>query len=439
MTKYIINGGQILSGDIIINGSKNAILPIIAASIINKGTTRISNYPEISDVKIMLELLEEIGCQISYIKNNNESIIEIDSNEIHSSKINSDKTCKCRASSLLLGALLGRCHEAELSYPGGCIIGKRPLDLHKKAMEALGFEACFIEDEIKAHMPTNIDHSHSKHIYLNFPSVGATENALLAAAGINCEVHIYGAATEPEIQALGEFLTILGAEISGIGTSHIIIRGKDTYDNQIVTFKIIPDRIEAATYMILAAGIGSNLRIHGVNPTHVSSLTRILQQMGCIIKEYDTGCYKEKDVIYEIEGAVNKGRLKSPELLIARPYPEFPTDAQSLILPLLCISKGSTLVIDNVFPNRFKAAFELEKAGGKIIEKPFGIKICGKRHLHSARLNSYDLRGGAAMILASLFAKGQSEVYDDNYITRGYMNLVESLKNIGADISKTDE
>lgn len=432
MTKYIIDGVHILRGDIKINGSKNAALPILAASILNKGVTRILNCPNISDVHIMCELLEELGCNVTF--STSKSIVEIDATQINSSQILSTKTHKCRASVLLLGALLGRLGQAELSYPGGCIIGERPLDLHKTALEAMGYETNFTEDKIKSAISSFHDTSTSRHVYLNFPSVGATENALLAAAGLGCEVHIYGAATEPEIQSLGEYLTLIGTNISGLGTGHIIISGTLAQANPILSYRNIPDRIETATYMIMGAGLGNKLKIHGANSAHTKSIVAVLRQMGCIIREISTGC--SGDCIYEISQSAYSKRLTAPELIIARPYPGFPTDAQSLILPLLCISKGETIICDSVFPQRFKAAYELVKAGGYITKKPYGILISGRNKLHKAVLNSYDLRGGAAMITAGLFADGQSIIYDNDYIKRGYVNLTQTLRSVGAHITE---
>ena len=431
MTKYIIDGGHILRGDIKINGSKNAALPILAASILNKGITRILNCPDISDVHIMCELLEELGCIITF--STSKSIVEIDATQINSSEILSSKTHKCRASVLLLGALLGRLGQAELSYPGGCIIGERPLDLHKTALEAMGYEVYFTGDKIKSIISSSHDANTSRHVYLKFPSVGATENALLAAAGLGCEVHIYGAATEPEIQSLGEYLILTGANISGLGTGHITISRTSAQEKPILLYKNIPDRIEAATYMIMGAGLGEKLKIHGVNPTHIKSIVTVLRQMGCVIREISNNC---SDCIYEISHSASFKRLIAPELIIARPYPGFPTDAQSLIIPLLCISKGETIICDNVFPQRFKAAYEMVKAGGNITKKPYGILISGRNKLHKAVLNSYDLRGGAAMITAGLFAEGQSTIYDNDYIKRGYVNLTQTLRSVGAHITE---
>jgi len=276
----------------------------------------------------------------------------------------------------------------------------------------------------------------AKHIYLKFPSVGATENALMVAAGLTESVTIYGAATEPEIVCLGNYLSKLGVKIQGLGTGCIKVRGLKEYKQEVISFDIIPDRIEAATFLILAAGIGNNIKIHGIETSHCKEILNILKQMGCDIKEHKYTQNENSFTVLEISDSSVKKKLISPGIIIADAYPAFPTDAQSLILPLLSVSKGETFVIDKIFPKRFKAADELLKMGANITHTDFGIHIQGIKHLEGSTVTSHDLRGGAAMIIAGLLAKGQTIVFDNNYIKRGYDGISEKLRALGADITE---
>lgn len=432
MTKYIINGGHILRGSINISGAKNAILPIMSAAVLNKGITRIMNCPDISDVRISAEILREIGCRVEFIKSSCANTIEIDASDICTTKIGIHNACRCRSSITFLGALLARCKKAEVAYPGGCTIGERPLDIHEAALKAMKINVERGEEYVKAEIDKDSDEE--KHIFLRFPSVGATENAMLAAAGAGHTVNIYGAATEPEIVCLAEYLNILGAKVYGAGTNSIKIEGLQDYSISEINFKVIPDRIETATYLIIASAIGNNVKIHGCNPKHVAAVTDVLRKMGCKINEYDT-------MIELISGAAY-GRLESPGYIIAETYPAYPTDAQSIILPLLAVSKGQTLVSDRIFPERFDAADELIKMGADISSTSHSSTLCGRiikgrRKLKGTCVKSHDLRAGAAMITAGLMAHGKTTVIDNDYIKRGYDNITEKLRSLGADIYET--
>ena len=443
MTKYIINGGRILRGDVTVSGAKNAVLPILSAAVLNNGVTKLLNCPDISDVRITLEILRGLGCDVQWIKKDTANTVIIDASQLDRTKIGAENACKCRSSITFLGALIGRAGEAEVAYPGGCTIGKRPLDIHEAALSAMGIRISSCENYIRAERDNTAEPC-DRHVFLRFPSVGATENALLAAAGSESTVFLYGAATEPEIVCLADYLKTLGAEIKGAGTGCIRIRGKKEYQKELAEFTVIPDRIEAATYLIGAAAIGANVKIRDCNPLHLTPVIKILRSMGCEIKEHfyvrdnTPGSGSLRSTMELVKGAAHR-RLSSPGYIIAEAYPAYPTDAQSLILPLLAAAKGTTLVADRIFPERFAAAEELEKMGARIEKKEFGRIIRGRRRLKSAELYSRDLRSGAAMIIAGLQASGRTIVYDNGYIQRGYDGITEKLRRLGAEIWETQE
>ena len=249
MTKYTINGGYVLRGEVMICGAKNAVLPVLSATLINKGVSRIINCPDISDVRITMDILKDLGCKVKFIKKSPGNIIEVDATEVNKSKIDAGKACLCRSSVTFLGALTARLNEAEVAYPGGCTIGERPIDIHETAMREMGIETTLNNTHIKTKVCRNDCNTEPiKNIYLKFPSVGATENAMMAAAGLEENVIIYGAATEPEILCLGNYLKALGVKIQGLGTGCIKIKGQKEYSKENLIFRIIPDRIEASTY-----------------------------------------------------------------------------------------------------------------------------------------------------------------------------------------------
>ena len=437
MTKYIINGGRVLRGDVMISGSKNAVLPILSATIINRGITTLTNCPDISDVRVTMDILENLGCKVRLTKNEFGNTIQVDATNVTSSTINADKACKCRSSVTFLGALTARLREANVAYPGGCTIGERPIDIHENALSDMGINTFRGDNFIKTQLPfTCRGEACTRNIYLKFPSVGATENSLMAAAGLADTVNIYGAATEPEIICLGNYLKELGAHIEGLGTGHIKVKGQLLYNKENVAFNIIPDRIEAATYLILAAGAGEKMKIHSTVAEHCKETVNVLKHMGCVFKEHKYTCGEQKLSVIELKEGAYKKRLNSPGIVVADAYPAFPTDAQSLLLPLLSVAEGETYVVDKIFPKRFNAAYELVKAGADIRRTAFGIKICGKKSLKGCDLMSHDLRGGAAMVIAGVLANGQTCVFDDDFIKRGYDNLPGKLRALGASITE---
>lgn len=446
MTKYIINGGRILRGEITVSGAKNAVLPILSAAILNNGITKLNNCPDISDVRITIEILRELGCTVQFIKSDRGNSIVVDATNVNCAKIGAEYACKCRSSVTFLGALSARMGEAEVAYPGGCTIGSRPLDIHEAALSAMNIHICSCENYVRAERIYNGGPPNEYHIPLRFPSVGATENVMLAAAGTSDTVYIYGAAMEPEIVCLADYLKAIGTEIEGAGTNCIKMKGKSEYNVEQVDFTVIPDRIEAATYLMAAAAVGVNVKIHGCNPLHIAPVIKTLRVMGCEVKEhfYYTGSHEEDagpcsaciSTMELIKGAAF-GRLETPGYIIAETYPAYPTDAQPIILPLLAAAKGTTLVSDRIFPDRFGAAEELVKMGAQIEKKEYGFIIKGKRTLKGAEVHSSDLRAGAAMIIAGLSAFGRTTIYDNGYIKRGYDGITEKLRLLGAEIWET--
>ena len=416
MSYYIIEGGKKLEGTVKISGSKNASLPIIAASILNKGNTTLYNVPNIHDTQITLEILKYLGCKVS--KKNDK--IEIDSRNINKTEIPEHLMRKMRSTVIIAGAILGRFKEVTFSYPGGCDIGARPIDLHLKAFKKLGIN---IEEEY-GFIRCKCDKIIGKSIDLDFPSVGATENIVLATVLAEGTTTITNAAKEPEIIDLVKCLNKMGAKIEGAGTNKIKITGVKNLKG--IGYRIIPDRIEAGTFLCAAAITGGNIELINTCPKHITAVLSKLEEIGCKLEtKKDTVCL------------TSPKRLKSIEIK-TMPYPGFPTDLQSIFGSMLCIAKGTSVITENIFENRFKYIQELNRMGAEIkIEGKTAI-IKGVRNLTGASVESTDLRGGAALVLAGLASKGETKVNNISYILRGYENLDVKLKKLGANIIKKE-
>jgi len=415
MASYIIEGGKRLIGEVEISGSKNASLPILASTILNAGTNKLYNIPKISDTKITLEILQILGCKI---KRNNGKII-IDSKPMKGTQIPHELMHKMRSTVILAGAILGRFKEVTLSYPGGCDIGARPIDLHLAAFRKMGIQieekSGFIHCKCEKIIGTNIN--------LDFPSVGATENIMLAAVLAEGETKINNAAMEPEIVDLANCLVRMGAKIEGAGTNNIKIIGVKTLNE--VNYKVMPDRIEAGTYLCAAAVTGGRVMLKNVCTEHIEPVINKLEECGCTF-------IREKQVLT----IMAPKKLKAVQIK-TMPYPGFPTDMQAIFVATLTTAKGTSIIVENIFENRYKYTAELNKMGAKIqIEGKTAI-IQGKRKLYGTNVNSTDLRGGAAMIIAGLAAKGTTEVHEIQYIARGYENIEIKLQKLGANIRKT--
>lgn len=415
MASYIIEGGKRLMGEVEVSGSKNASLPILASTILNGGTNKLYNIPKISDTKITLEILQMLGCKV---KRNNGKII-IDSKTMTGTQIPHELMHKMRSTVILAGAILGRFKEVTLSYPGGCDIGARPIDLHLSAFRKMGIQV----EEKSGLITCKCDSIIGANINLDFPSVGATENVMLAAVFAEGETKIHNAAMEPEIVDLANCLIKMGAKIEGAGTNSIKIIGVSKLKE--VSYKVMPDRIEAGTYLCAAAVTGGKVMLKNVCTEHIEPVINKLEECGC---EF----VKEKHSLT----IMAPKKLKAVQIK-TMPYPGFPTDMQAIFVSVLAVAKGTSVVVENIFENRYKYTAELNKMGAKIqIEGKTAI-IQGKRKLYGTKVNSTDLRGGAAMIIAGLAAKGTTEVHEIQYIARGYENIEAKLQKLGANIRKT--
>ncbi len=415
MQKYIVNGGKAICGEMVIPGAKNSVLPILAATVISGRKTFLYNCPQITDVDNTLKILEGLGCSVKKEGSN----IEVDSSFLNSSVVEEDMTDKMRSSIVLAGAVLARMKTVKMGYPGGCELGLRPIDIHIKAFRDMGVAVNEEEGVI------SLDGRNMKggDIHLSFPSVGATENIMLAAMGIKDKVRIINAAKEPEIEDLADMLNKMGGRISGAGTGIIEIEGiVKAYD---IRHGIIPDRIVAATYMTAAAVTRGKIEIVGANPSHLDAVISVLKETGTEI------AIKENGRIL----VCGPKRIRCVDLLRTSPYPGFPTDAQSLMITLFAMSEGCGMVVEKVFDCRFRHAEELMKMGADIKTDGCCAFIKGVHKLHGARVCAPDLRSGAALTVAALAAEGKSEISNICYIERGYENLAGAFAEAGADIS----
>lgn len=412
MPNYIIEGGKRLEGEANVSGSKNASLPIMAASILNAGTTKLYNVPQIRDTKITQSILRFLGCKVK--KNNGK--IEINSKNMDQKEIPEDLMSQMRSTVILAGAILGRFKEARFSYPGGCDIGARPIDLHLNSFKKLGIN---IEEE-SGFIVCKCDKIVGANIDLDFPSVGATENIILASVYAEGVTKISNAAMEPEIVDLCDCLNRMGAKIEGAGTNVIKITGVKKLKD--ISYMVMPDRIEAGTLLCMTAITGGKIQLNHVVPEHLSPILNKLEESGCQIEQ-------KKNTIY----------LEAPKKLKAvdiktMPYPGFPTDMQSVFASMLTVAKGTSMIIENIFENRFRYLPELKRMGAKATIEGKMAVITGVRKLSGATVKSTDLRGGAALVTAALAARGKSKITNIDYILRGYEKLDEKLRNLGANI-----
>lgn len=416
MYKYIIKGGNKLCGETYASGSKNASLPILAASIISGKVTKLYNVPEIEDVKTTLEILKSIGCKIKKDKNK----ITINSRDVSKTLISDELMRKLRSSVIIAGAILNRFGNVEFSYPGGCDIGARPIDLHLENFKKIGVKI----SENSRYIECKCDKIESKNIVLDFPSVGATENLILATVLGNHEVIINNVAKEPEIIDLVNFLNRMGAKIYGAGSNSIKIVGVKQLKD--VSYKIMPDRIEAGTLLIAGAITSGTIKINNVIPEHINPILSKLNEAGCNIKI-------NKNTIFL---SANKN-LKSVDIK-TMPYPGFPTDMQPQFSTLLTLSKGTSIITENIFENRFKFMQEIQRMGAKATVQGKTMVIKGVRKLHGADVESTDLRGGASLVLAGLAAKGITRVSKLEYLLRGYETFDKKLNDLGANIIREE-
>lgn len=419
MEKYVINGGACLHGEVEISGAKNAAVAIIPATLLVQGICRLENLPQISDCEMLLTILKEMGAKIKYI---NKSTVEIDCTNVYFKNPPFELTKKIRASYYLIGAMLGRFGYAKTTMPGGCNFGQRPIDQHIKGMKALGADVDERGGFVTAKAPGG--RLHGDRIYLDKVSVGATMNIILASVLAQGRTIIENAAREPHIVDLANFLNSMGADVRGAGTDTIKVNGVESLHGGAYT--IIPDQIEAGTFMVAAAATGGELVIKNVIPKHLECISAKLRETGTIVQEY--GDY----VI--VKGAKNLRGVTVKTL----PYPGFPTDMQPQIAVLLSKASGASYITEGIYDNRFKYAAELKKMGGEMQVKGNYAVLTGGSTLTGAQVKACDLRAGAAMVIAGLCASGRTEVEEIQYIERGYENFVEKLSSIGADIKIVD-
>lgn len=417
MNKYLIYGGNSLDGSIKVSTSKNATLPILAGSILCNGKVVLKNLPSFSDVTNMLKILEYIGVKVEKQEKN----YILDTTDINNTFIPNELTKNIRSSIFMLGPMLAKLRFAKIAFPGGCNIGNRPIDLHLKGLESLNVK---ITEE---HGFIICDGSNMKgaEIHLDFPSVGATENLVMASIGAKGTSKIYNAAKEPEIVDLINFLNKMGAKISGGGTSTIVIEGVDVDKLSSIEYTPMSDRIIAGTYLIAGAITGGNVEICGINPELIKSLILKLKNCACKID------IKSDTILLKANS-----KLKAIKSIQTQPYPGFPTDLQPQMVSLLSVCKGTSIVTENLFETRFKHIPELIKMGADIIVKDKNFIINGVEKLSGAEVKASDLRAGAGLVLAGLNANGYTIVDNIEHINRGYENLALELNSLNANIKE---
>ncbi len=413
MKKIVINGGNRLHGSVCISGAKNAAVAIIPAIILSDGVCRIENIPNIMDVNLLVNILHQMGAAVRRI---DKSTLEIDPRRINSSFANYDAIRKMRASCYLLGALLGKFSEAEVALPGGCDFGVRPIDQHLKGFSVLGAENSVSGGMIKL----KSNGLKGGHVYLDVVSVGATINTMLAAVKAEGKTIIENAAREPHVVDLANFLNSMGADVRGAGTDVIKINGVKHLNG--TTYTIIPDQIEAGTYMAAAAATQGDVTLKNVITKHLESITAKLREMGVQVEEYDD-CIRVCS-----EGRLHRCNVKT------MPHPGFPTDMQPQIAVLLSVADGTSIVTEGVWDNRFKYIDELKRMGADVSVDGKVAVIQGVDTLKGAPVKATDLRAGAAMIVAGLSAQGTTYIEDTDHIERGYEDVVEKFASLGADI-----
>ncbi len=414
MARLIIEGGRRLNGAIHIHGAKNSALPILAATLLAHGVCEIDNCPALSDVRAAAAILRHLGCRVEQ----NGAVVTVDATAPCRSDIPDALMREMRSSIVFLGAIAARTGEAELSFPGGCELGPRPIDLHLAALRQMGLH---INEEGGKLRCTVQGRLVGCPITLSFPSVGATENVLLAAVTAQGETTIYNAAREPEILDLCAFLTACGARIRGAGESTIVIEGVERLSG--CCHRVIPDRIETATYMGAAAVTGGSLLLRDVCPSHLQAVSPLFEEMGCRLSVWD------EELLVSAPGRL--GRVKTVRTL---PYPGFPTDAQALLMAMACVAKGTSVFIETIFESRYKHVGELMRLGARIKVEGRVAVVEGVEQLSGAPVQCTDLRGGAALVLAGLAAQGITELSELHHLERGYEALTEGLTAAGASL-----
>lgn len=417
MEQYIIKGGNPLVGEVSIGGAKNAALGILAAAIMTDETVTIENVPNVRDTRVLLQAIEGIGAKVKYVYNN---CVQINGGDINDINVDYEYIKKIRASYYLLGALLGKYKKSQVALPGGCNIGSRPIDQHIKGFKALGAEVEIAHGKIN----TRADKLTGNHIYFDVVSVGATINIMMAACMAEGDTIMENAAKEPHIVDVANFLNAMGANIKGAGTDVIRIKGVKRLHG--TTYSIIPDQIEAGTFMFAAAATKGDITVRDVIPKHLESISAKLMEMGCTIVEGDDSVR-----------VIGCDELKCTNVKTL-PYPGFPTDMQPQVAVTLALAKGTSMVTESIFENRFKYVDELNRMGSNIKVEGNTAYIEGVEKLTGTQLSAPDLRAGAALVIAALAAEGISEIDDIVYIQRGYEDFEGKMRKLGAVMERVD-
>ena len=419
MEKLVIQGGTKLKGDVVISGSKNAAVAILPATLLMNGICTINNLPNISDVKIICNILKELGAKITW---NSENEITIDTTNVSCTSAPLDMTSKFRASYYLIGSLLGRCGEAEVGLPGGCNLGARPIDQHVKGFEALGAKVEVGQGRIYAKAKKLTGTS----IYMDIVSVGATINVMLASVLAEGTTTIDNAAKEPHIVDVANFLNTLGADIRGAGTDVIKINGVRSLKNA-ASYSIVPDQIEAGTFMLAAVASKGDVIIRNCTPEHLDCITAKIIEIGGNVED--------------MGDSIRVWANKRPNKAIVKtlPYPGFPTDMQPQIGVLLSIADGTSIINESIWESRFQYTYELNKMGARITAQGKSAVFEGVKNLSGAPVYATDLRAGAALIIAGIIAEGKTELYNLEHIDRGYENIEEKFRKLGANIQRVTE
>ncbi len=416
MSKLVVNGGKKLFGELNIQGAKNSVLPILAATVLCDDISVIKNCPKLSDVNAAINILRHLGCECEFKDNK----VTVATSTLRCSQIPNSLMLKMRSSVIFLGAILGRCGRAVISSPGGCELGPRPIDLHIASLKRLGADVTESHGLIEFNAKRGLV---GAKINLSFASVGATENIILAAVTAKGETVINNAAKEPEIQDLAQFLNACGARIFGAGTDTITIFGVKKLKG--CTHQVIPDRIVAASYMSAVAITGGEIALQNVIPSHLTAINSVFEEAGCKIECSNSSVY--------LKAPLKLSRVSTVRTAI---YPGFPTDAGPLILAMLSLSKGTSIIVENIFENRFRYVDELKRLGANVSVEGRVAIIEGVNSLSAAPCKCTDLRGGAALVIAALAANGKTVIGDINHIKRGYENIVCNLSLLGADIKE---
>jgi len=413
--KFLITGGKPLKGTVVIDGAKNSALSIMAACLLSREVSILENVPRLKDVYSMIEVIKILGVNVEWIDKNT---LSIDPDDFNNYEAPYELVKTMRASFLVMGPLLARLKKAKISLPGGCAIGARPVDFHLKGFRAMGANIITEKGYIKAEVKKLIGND----IYIDFPSLGATENIMMAASLAEGTTMIENAAKDPEVIELGNFLNEMGAKIDGLGNDIVTIKGAKSLKG--VKYRIIPDRIEGGTYMVAAAITGGNVEIKNVNPYYLKS---------CIVKLEESGLrvdIKDDNIFLS-----DPGRIKSVDIK-TMPFPGFPTDMQAQFMALMTIANGTSIITENVFENRFAHAGDLRRMGADIKIEGRNSIIKGVKKLSAAPVMASDLRGGAALVLGALVAEGTTEISRIYHIDRGYVRLEEKLRALGANIRR---